>query len=180
MLAATNRDLALAAREGRFRQDLLFRLSVLCIGVPPLRERRQDVEPIATVLLERLCATRGRHVGLGPDAMGELVAYDWPGNVRELLNVLERAVVFAATDRLGAEQIREAIGSSIFGHPEARSASGATPGADLTLAEAERDHILATFERLGGNVTRAAGALGVDRRTLQRKLRSFGRDVGED
>ncbi len=188
VVAATNRDLGAEVREGRFREDLYFRLNVLSIGVPPLRERREDIEVIARHLLGRISKERNRALALSPEAIDELRRYDWPGNVRELANVLKRAAIFAHADTLSADDIREAIGGSIFGHPEARAAihpapppaSSPEPPTDLTLADLEKQHILDTFERMGGNVTHVAQALGIDRRTLQRKLKGFGREIGED
>lgn len=184
VVAATNRDLGLEVREGRFREDLFYRLHVLSIEIPPLRKRREDLEPIAKLLLSR--ASPGRALELSPEAVGELSFYDWPGNVRELANVLKRASIFARDSTLSAAEIREAIGTSIFGHPEARALQPTLPvtgddGDDeLTLADLERRHILDSFERMAGNVTRTAQALGIDRRTLQRKLKSYGRDTGDD
>lgn len=181
VVAATNRDLATEVREGRFREDLFYRLHVLSIEIPALRKRKDDLEPIASYLLSR--SAPDRKLALSPGAVEELVSYDWPGNVRELANVLKRASIFARSGELSKEEIREAIGSSIFGHPDARAANHPLPTGDddeLTLADLERRHILDTFERLGGNVTRTAQTLGIDRRTLQRKLKSFGRETEED
>ena len=198
VVAATNRDLATEVREGHFREDLFFRLNVLSIEVPPLRRRKEDIVPIARHLLGLMSKDRERPLVLGPEAAAELESYDWPGNVRELANVLKRAAIFNRGDLLLPEEIRESIGASIFGHPEARAArareAAASPpppigtaavalpadASELTLSDLERRHILDTFERMGGNVTKAAQALGIDRRTLQRKLKGFGRDVAED
>jgi len=183
IVAATNRDLAEEVRAGRFREDLFYRLHVLAIGLPPLRQRREDVIAIARSLLAR-GAPDGRALDLDAEAIAALERYDWPGNVRELANVLKRASIFCAGTRLTGADVREAIGASIFNHPEARAAARAAPAAEVgnetTLAELERRHILETFERMGGNVTRVAQALGIDRRTLQRKLKAYGRDAGED
>jgi len=185
VVAATNRDLGAEVREGNFREDLFFRLNVLRIHLAPLRERREDITPIAQTLLARLSQERGRPLRLSDEAAEALQRYDWPGNVRELANVLKRASIFASGELLSGAEIQEAIGGSIFGHPEVRAAQAPSPPApsptdDLTLSDLERRHILETFERMGGNVTHVAQALGIDRRTLQRKLKSFGRDTGED
>ena len=185
VVAATNRDLGDAMRRGRFREDLFHRLQVLTLHVSPLRERTADIAAIAAAQLADLGAARGRSLALAPEALEALGAYDWPGNVRELVNVLKRAAIFCAEDRIGEREIADCIGGSIFGHPEARavrpsSRPEALDAEDLSLADVERRHILAAFEKNGGNVTRAAQALGVDRRTLQRKLRAFGRDVGDE
>lgn len=183
VIAATNRNLAEAAREGKFREDLLYRLHVLAVEVPPLRERREDIGPIATSILARLGEERDRRLRLDPGGLAELERYDWPGNVRELTNVLKRAAIFSTSGEIGAREIREAIGSSIFGHPEARAQKRSplpAPEEDLTLAELEKRYILETFDRLESNVTRTAQALGIDRRTLQRKLRAFGREAADE
>ncbi|AKU91124.1 sigma-54-dependent transcriptional regulator [Vulgatibacter incomptus] len=187
VIAATNRDLAAEVRSGAFREDLFFRLNVLSIEVVPLRERREDIEPIARHLLGRMRKEGGRELALDPDALAELLRYDWPGNVRELANVLKRSAIFAQGATIPADEVREAIGASIFGHPEARAAREAPPpreaheaDSDLTLADLEKRHILDTFERMGENVTRTAQALGIDRRTLQRKLKSFGRETADE
>src|SRR5690606_37455492 len=177
------REVPVEVRAGRFREDLFYRLHVLAIGLPPLRQRREDVIAIARSLLAR-GAPDGRALDLDAEAIAALESYDWPGNVRELANVLKRASIFCAGTRLTGADVREAIGASIFNHPEARAAARAAPAAEVgnetTLAELERRHILETFERMGGNVTRVAQALGIDRRTLQRKLKAYGRDAGED
>ena len=184
VIAATNRDLSEEVRLGRFREDLFYRLHVLSIGVPPLRQRKEDLAPTARALLVRCCGDKT--ISLDESAVAELERYDWPGNVRELSNVLKRASIFCSGKALVAADIREAIGASIFNHPEARAAAPQLPpapadaGNETTLAELEKRHILETFERMGGNVTRVAQALGIDRRTLQRKLKSYGRDAGED
>lgn len=187
VVAATNRNLREEVKKGEFREDLFFRLEVLAIHVPPLRDRREDIAPIARTLLARIEKERGRPLLLGEDAAEELSRYDWPGNVRELANVLKRASIFVSGEELTGAGVREAIGGSIFGHPEARAAQEAPPtsssslGADeLTLSDLEKRHILETFERMGGNVTHVAQALGIDRRTLQRKLKAYGRDTQED
>lgn len=187
VVAATNRNLREEVKKGEFREDLFFRLEVLAIHVPPLRDRREDIAPIARALLARIEKERGRPLLLGEDAAEELSRYDWPGNVRELANVLKRASIFVSGEELTGAGVREAIGGSIFGHPEARAAQEAPPtsfsslGADeLTLSDLEKRHILETFERMGGNVTHVAQALGIDRRTLQRKLKAYGRDTQED
>ena len=183
IVAATNRDLAALVRDGRFRKDLLFRLHVLAVPVPPLRTRKEDLGPIARALVTRIARARGRKLGIAAGAIELLGGYDWPGNVRELFNVLKRAAAFSGGEVLDERALREAIGNSIFGHPEARAAAPITPPAEtaeLSLAELEKRHILETFERLHGNVTKVAAALGIDRRTLQRKLKALGREADED
>jgi DNA-binding NtrC family response regulator len=183
MLVATNRDLWAEAQAGRFREDLYFRLQVMPIVLAPLRRRSGDVVPIAEHLLGRLS---GAHALL-PEAKVALEAYRWPGNVRELLNVLRRATLFAEGPALDGELVRRMIAASVFAHgegtrslaPEAREpapvAAASTSSAPSTnLAEVERTHIERVLSDMGGNITRAATALGIDRRTLQRKLKGYG------
>ncbi|MDH3623377.1 MAG: sigma-54 dependent transcriptional regulator [Myxococcales bacterium] len=170
IVAATNRDLWAETRAGRFREDLYFRLQVFPVLVRPLRERPEDVEPLAGHLLQRL--GKGE-IALEPEALGALRDYDWPGNVRELLNVLRRAALFSISNKLGADLVRRMIAASVFG--SARESTPTTGSASQTnLAEMEREHIERVLQEMDGNITRAASALGIDRRTLQRKLRSYG------
>jgi two-component system, NtrC family, response regulator AtoC len=180
IIAATNRDLWAEVRRGAFREDLYFRLQVLPLVLPPLRERRGDVLPLARHLLARI----GTQVQLSEGAADLLVGYDWPGNVRELLNVLRRAALFADGPELDAALVRRMLAASVFSHAASPSGSASTsappplPGLAATsatsLAEVERAHIERVLNQLDGNVTRAATALGIDRRTLQRKLKGFG------
>ncbi|HEX2677492.1 MAG TPA: sigma-54 dependent transcriptional regulator [Polyangiales bacterium] len=182
IVAATNRDLWNEVRSGAFREDLFFRLQVLPIVLPPLRERRQDVPQLARHLLERIGSGDRR---LDADAETALLGYAYPGNVRELLNVLRRAVLFADGPDIDGPLIRRMLAASVFGHAEAAPAAVRSPspppaapaadgGSAESLASRERAHIVDTLERMNGNVTRAASALGIDRRTLQRKLRGLG------
>jgi DNA-binding NtrC family response regulator len=168
IIAATNRDLWAEVKRGSFREDLYFRLQVLPLVLPPLRERREDILPLAHHLLDRI----GAAVRPSEQAEALMQTYDWPGNVRELLNVLRRAALFADGPEIDAALMRRMLAASVFGH-----ASGAT-ASDVqlpsSLAEVERAHIQRVLMQMDGNVTRAASALGIDRRTLQRKLKSFG------
>jgi DNA-binding NtrC family response regulator len=175
IVAATNRDLWAETQAGRFREDLYFRLQVFPVLIRPLRERPEDVAPLATHLLARL----GKHdLSLDPESVAALQEYDWPGNVRELLNVLRRASLFAISDTIGADLIRRMIAASVFGNardstpPQASGQTGRT-----SLADVERDHIERVLRETSGNITKAAASLGIDRRTLQRKLRGYGIDA---
>ena len=182
IVAATNRDLWSEVAAGRFREDLYFRLQVFPLVIPPLRERREDIVPLAEHLLGRV----GTGATLTPDAEQALVSHDWPGNVRELLNVLRRASLFADGKRVDGDLMRRMIAASVFAHSgtsparERASQPARAPGSSVTsLADMERQHIEQVLDEMGGNVTRAAVALGIDRRTLQRKLRAYGIS-GED
>ena len=173
VVAATNRDLASDVGAGRFRQDLFYRLSVIPIRLPPLRERREDVLPLARHFLAELARDSGRPLRLDGAAEKRLIEHDWPGNARELRNVLERATVLARGEALGAEDLPL--------EPAARgSAAAATglPEPDGTLQQhLERtaaERIRAALATSGGRRTEAAACLGVDRATLFRWMRRLG------
>jgi transcriptional regulator with PAS, ATPase and Fis domain len=166
IVAATNRDLERAVKEGRFRQDLFYRLNVIPITMPPLRERRTDVPALAEHFLARY--GRGRKDGISPDALRALVAYDWPGNVRELESVIERAVLLGDEPSVVLADLPTAVRAG------ARSAPAVTeleiPDGGLDLEELEASLIRKALAKAGGNVTRAARLLGLSRRTLQYRL----------
>jgi len=167
VLAATNRDLAAEVHAARFRQDLYYRLRVVEIRVPPLRERREDVLPLARAFLVDAAARIGRKVtGFSPAAAHRLARHAWPGNVRELENAIERAVVFARGSRVGVEDLPDELGET--------PSRGGAPGATERLADVERAHILAVLRSTGGNRAQAAAQLGIGAATLYRKLRQFG------
>ena len=178
IVAATNRDLWAETQAGRFREDLYFRLQVLPVGLPPLRERPEDVAPLVRHLLARIDASQLKVSDAGQRT---LEAYSWPGNVRELLNVLRRAALFVEGSEIDVELVQRMLAASVFSLTGRSSLLPADPveagdSAELataSLAEVERAHIEQVLEQMGGNVTRAAAALGIDRRTLQRKLRTF-------
>lgn len=169
IIAVTNRDLAEMVREKTFRKDLFYRLRVVPLEVPPLRDRREDILPLARFFIARVCAENScGPCSLSPEALDLLMAYGWPGNVRELENAIERAVVLAE----GKPRIEPGDLP-----PEVRGGSPvpmATADEILTLVEVERRHILATLDRLDGNRRATARALGIGENTLWRKLKSFG------
>jgi two-component system response regulator HydG len=165
MVAATNRDLEAEVEDKRFREDLYYRINVVKIELPPLRERGTDVLAIAEYLLRRLAA--GRSLSLSPQAAERLMAYDWPGNVRELENCMERAVALARFDQVTVEDLPEKVRT----HRSDRLVVSAEDASELvTLDELERRDIQRVLKMLGGNKSRAARVLGLDRRTLYRKL----------
>lgn len=164
VLAATNRDLLADVHSARFRQDLYYRLRVVEVVVPPLRERREDVLPLARQLLAGAAKRLGKKAPtLEPEAANLLLRYSWPGNVRELENALERAIALARSDRIGVDDLPAELGAA----PPAVHAAG-----DLrTLADVERDYIAAVLRASGGNRTKAAESLGIGAATLYRKLK---------
>lgn len=170
IIAATNRDLEAEVRGGRFREDLFFRLNVIGIRMPPLRERREDLPALIDHLLANLCARYERKISrLAGDARDALLAYGWPGNVRELVNTLERAVVLARGEEIRTEDLPDRL---LAPAPAAPLAAAAAPSA-LSLEELERRHIaqvLADAETL----EEAAARLGINATTLWRKRKRYG------
>jgi two-component system response regulator HydG len=168
VIAATHRDLRSEVEEGRFREDLFFRLEVLTVEVPPLRARGTDVLLLAQHFLECAAHSEGRRVlGLTPAAAERLMAYSWPGNVRELENAIERAVALTAYEKIVVEDLPERIRN--YRSSDVLVASN-DPSELVTLEEVERRYLLRVLESVGGNKTLAARILGLDRRTLYRKL----------
>ena len=160
LVTATNRDLEAMLAGGEFRQDLYYRLRVVELTLPPLRERVEDIPLLARHFVDLHGRRMGRHLSLARDGLELLLRHDFPGNVRELENVLEAAAALAAGDRVEAEDLRLAIGAR-------RDPGAAVAG---TLEEAVRAHVRRTLERHGGNRVAAARALGIDRTTLYRML----------
>jgi two-component system, NtrC family, response regulator HydG len=167
VLAATNRDLAQCVAGGSFRQDLYYRLKVVELRVPPLRARRDDILPLARVLLADAALRMKRKIsGLAPRAADQLLHYDWPGNVRELENAIERAVALASGSRVELEDLPEEVRSAL--------PTSIPRGPVRPLEEIEKDYILAALELNGGNQTRTAEQLRIGSATLYRKLKSYG------
>jgi DNA-binding NtrC family response regulator len=169
IIAATNRDLPKAVEEGRFRQDLFYRLNVIAITLPPLRDRREDIPLLVDTVLEQLGAELKRDVeGVSAEAMALLMAHSWPGNVRELRNVLERALVVSTGPVLQAGHLGLTLrGAEMPEHP-------------ASLSEVERQHIAAVLKETGGNVTQAARILDIDRVTLYSRIRKYGLKRADD
>ncbi len=168
IVAATNRDLELAVEEGRFREDLYYRLNVIGLELPPLRARGNDVLLLAQRFLEHFGARGGKRVvGLTPAVAQRLLAYAWPGNVRELQNCIERAVALTNYEQLTVEDLPEHIRDY---RPAAAQVETLDPAELVTLEEMERRYIQRVLDAVGGSRTLAARTLGVDRKTLYRKL----------
>ena len=169
LVAATNRDLKKMVEAGTFREDLFYRLHVVNLTLPPLREREGDIVLLAQHYLKALAAENGKALkGLTPEAMDALTAYAWPGNVRELRNVIERMVVLGAGPVLTARDLPPAVRAA------AAAPAPATTRAGRVLRDAERQLILEALRRHKDNRTQAAQDLGISRRTLHRKLNEFG------
>jgi two-component system response regulator HydG len=170
LLAATHRDLREMVKEGTFREDLLFRLQVVTVDLPPLRDRAGDTPLLIDHFIGELAAQHDRDVrGISPEARALLVRYPWPGNVRELRNAIENMVLLARTDVLSVDDVPEIIKSG--------DAAGAlTGGFDLagrSLEEVERALIAANLKLMEGNRQKAAKVLGIGERTLYRKIKEY-------
>ncbi len=167
VIAATNRDLPKAVREGRFREDLFYRLNVVNIAMPPLRERRPDLLPLARHFLTRFARENGKSIdGFDARALARIESHSWPGNVRELENVIERAVVLCEGSRLTEEWLPDPGGVPV------RGAGLHIPGS--TLQEIERHAILSTLAMVNGSTSRAARVLNISIRTVQYRLQEYG------
>jgi DNA-binding NtrC family response regulator len=187
LIAATNRDLQKEIQEGRFREDLYYRLNVVPITLPALRERPEDIPLLADAFRQRFNRRLGKSVErIAPEAIAALQAYSWPGNVRELENVMERTLLFAEGDEIRLEDLPEAI----------RGCASAGAGAEPVIAPAplpsipaeasmkdivkgataaiEKDLIVRALEETGGNVTQSAKKLKISRKSLQNKMKEFG------
>jgi DNA-binding NtrC family response regulator len=172
-IAATNRDLETDAEEGRFRQDLFFRINVIQVAVPPLRARGNDVLLLAQSFLERAAGRTGKAVlGLSQAAAERLLNFNWPGNVRELQNAIERAVALTQHERIIPDDLPERIRN----HRQNQLAFGSDAATMLPMHEVERRYFFHVLDSVGGNKTVAARILGFDRRTMYRKLERFSRD----
>jgi transcriptional regulator with PAS, ATPase and Fis domain len=159
VVVATNRDLQKMVEDGKFREDLWFRLNVVRLTMPPLRERRNDVPLLTHFFLSKYNARYDRNVKLTESGLKALKDFTWPGNIRQLQHLIERLTILAPNDRIDAEAVHDAISAM-----EPGSAAGET------LAETEADQIRRVLAATGGNKSRAAAILGIERKTLYRKL----------
>jgi two-component system response regulator AtoC len=165
LIALTNSDLARLVSEGQFREDLFFRLSVLTIRVPALRERPADIQPLSDALLERAARVHARPGVVFAEPVRRMLAtYSWPGNVRELKNAIERAIVFSSGPTLVPGDFPESV----------RSADSGLVGALRSLEEVERDAIRATLEATRYKISKSAQILGISRKTLLDKRKKYG------
>ena len=173
IIAATNRNLTAEIAKGSFREDLYYRLNVVAVELPPLRERKGDIAGLASFFLRRYAAENGRTIdGFTDDALARLGAYSWPGNVRELENVIERAVVLCNDSRIEVKNLPPTL------VPQAER-EGTPPIPGSTIQDLERYAILKTLEACGGSTSKAAMILGVSTRKIQYKLHEYGAATGD-
>jgi len=169
VIAATNKDLEGEVKAGRFREDLFYRLNVVPITIPPLRQRKEDIPLLAEHFL-RIYTEKNRRMirGFEPDVMSAFVNYEWPGNVRELENIVERTVIMCRGETISSNDLPSFIGAL------QRDENGLEMPGATSLREVERVAILRTLRQTGGNRTRAAKILGITRKTLQNKIKEYG------
>jgi two-component system NtrC family response regulator/two-component system response regulator HydG len=166
VIAATNRSLPEEVAKGRFREDLYYRLNVVALEMPPLRDRKTDIPALVRFFLDRYAKENGKAIeDVAPEALALLSAYDWPGNVRELENAIERAVVLATGPHLEPRQLPANV------RPKQHAGIPIIPGA--TMAEIERYAILETMKATGGSTSKAAEMLGISTRTIQYRLHEY-------
>jgi DNA-binding NtrC family response regulator len=163
VIAATNKDLEQAVREGSFRQDLYYRLKVISIQIPPLRKRKEDIPLLADHFRLRFAQETNKEIGsISREALDEMMLYDWPGNIRELENAIERAVVVGKSRSIQPQDL------PIFSSTQSRGPQ------DLSLREMEKEHIASILEQTNWNIKKSAEILGIDRSTLYHKLKRYG------
>ncbi len=176
VVAATNKDLAKLVAEGKFRDDLFFRLNVVQVTMPPLRQRKEDIPMLVQAFLKESAAENGKPPReLTPEAMACIINYNWPGNVRELRTAVEHGVVMCSTPKIGVRDLPAFVRDSIPAIPllDGSSAESSPPPDALNLHQTERTLIFRALDQSGGNRTEAAKRLGISRRTLHRRLREL-------
>ncbi|MCF8109148.1 MAG: sigma 54-interacting transcriptional regulator, partial [Desulfohalobiaceae bacterium] len=176
ILSASNRNLEEEVKKGTFREDLFYRLNVVTLSIPSLRERQEDIAVLAQHFLEKYAAKNSKKVqGFSPLAMDMLLKYPWPGNVRELENTIERAVILLPDEHITEKELPSNITDSYAEKQDwILPPSGA--GSGRPLEEVEKEAILATLADCGGNKSETARRLGINRKTLHKKLKDYGID----
>jgi DNA-binding NtrC family response regulator len=169
IVTATNKDLALACRNGTFRSDLFYRLNVVPLRIPPLRERREDIAPLTEYFINRMETRYRKRVGIPPEIVSAFVAYDWPGNIRELENIIERMFVLSEGERLDPGLLPDEICSGIA----PPSISIFKSQTETVTRSAEKQMIVNALNAAGQNRTHAAKILGISRRTMQNKIKEY-------
>jgi two-component system nitrogen regulation response regulator NtrX len=179
VLSATSRNLADEIAEGRFREDLFYRLNVVPVRIPALRERREDIPELVTHFLARFAAERRMSAPtLSDEALAALQAHDWPGNVRQLRNIIERTIILAPGDRVGRIEV-DLLPPEVLDHPASVGVTSATMtimGSPLREAREsfEREYLRVQIRRFSGNISRTASFIGMERSALHRKLKALG------
>lgn len=176
VIAASNRDLKKQIREGRFREDLFYRLNVVTLDVPPLRERLEDIPLMAHAFLKMFAESNSKTIkGFTPQAMKKIAGYSWPGNVRELMNAVERAVVLSRTEMIGEDDLMFTMADPVASYNASADNLSRFPAGkeNLSLEEMEKQRILEVLETCGGNKSEAARRLGITRKTLRLKLDKY-------
>ncbi|MBL8028129.1 MAG: sigma-54-dependent Fis family transcriptional regulator [Fibrobacteres bacterium] len=177
LVAATNRKLDEEVKAGRFREDLYYRLNIIPISLPPLRERREDIPLLVNHMLEKLSVrVKRRGVTLAPETLEKLVAYNWPGNIRELENILERTIVLSKNDKLLPSDLpQHLVGSAVLSAaPASPSEGGFKEAIKSSKAGMEREYISQALKEENGNRTNTAKRLGISRKGLQLKIKEYG------
>ncbi len=172
VIASTNRDLEALARDEKFRSDLYYRLNVVTIDMPALRDRKEDIPALADHFIRKYAAMTHKNVrDAAPDVLERLMKHDWPGNVRELENLIQRAVILNTKSRIMMEDLPDTLRRAA---PASASSAPAPATATLSLYDLEKDHILRVLKEQNGNIKAAAEVLKIDRKTLYRKLADYG------
>lgn len=175
VLSATNKDLKMLMEEGQFRDDLYYRIGVIPIYLPPLRERREDIPLLIDAFISRIRLKTQKPInGMARKALVLLESYDWPGNVRELINVIEYAFVLCSGDEIKPEHLPANLTGSL------RSLSGKQPNLRLQVSSDDRVRLLEALKRTGGNKSEAARLLGISRVTLWKRLKKYGIEVDKE
>ncbi len=173
LVAATNKNLIEEVRKGRFRDDLYYRINVIYLKVPPLRERKEDIPPLVHTFIKQFALSNGKKITkIEDDALQALMQYDWPGNVRELKNIMERMIVLSSEDKLPLSLVPEDIRT--LQNPSPASLPPASPSKAQNLEDVERAFIRQALAESRGNKSLAAKRIGISRRTLYRKIREYG------
>jgi two-component system, NtrC family, response regulator HydG len=175
VLSATNKDLKTLMEEGQFRDDLFYRIGVIPIYLPPLRERREDIPLLIDAFINRIRLKTHKPInGMVREALILLESYDWPGNVRELINVIEYAFVLCSGDEIKPDHLP----ANLTGSP--RSISGKQPNSRLQVSSDDRARLLEALKRTGGNKSEAARLLGISRVTLWKRLKKYAIEVDKE
>jgi DNA-binding NtrC family response regulator len=185
IICATNRNLSQLVAEGKFREDLFYRINVIPIHIPPLRQRKEEIPLLTRHFISKLGQKTGKHItGISPDVMARFMHYDWPGNIRELKSVLEYAFVVAEPETIHVQHLPEHFGKadqtpvadpiSKQRSPVMAPAPDSPPPADYEASDSERQELVEALRKTGGNKSQAAKLLGVHRMTVWNRMKKYG------